>query len=222
MRTPARIATALAVSAGSACVGSATLGDRMFDHFSRAGQVQTALIVGDLEGARRPATWLAEHEDVGGFGDVGRTWVPRMQAAARDVVTAASLDEAADAAGRVGGTCAGCHAATGHGPTFRSASGAPPARTRGQHMIGHLWAMDRMWEGLIGGSDETWRSGARAIADIEPEPGFPGGGTSAVLARAVHDQAERAERAARDERPAAYAEMVKTCAACHTLSGVGR
>jgi cytochrome c553 len=205
----------------TACGGSATLGDRMFDHFQRAGQIQTSLIVGDLDGARRPAGWLAEHVEPTDLGPASETWVPRMREAARAVVGAASVDEAANAAGRIGATCAGCHAASGDGPRFRSAAGAPPARTRGQHMIGHLWAMDRMWEGLIGGSDETWRAGARALAETEPEQGFPGGGTAVVLARAVHDQASAAERAPVAERPAAYAEMIKACAACHALSGVG-
>jgi mono/diheme cytochrome c family protein len=221
MRTTVLISAALGAVIVSACAGSATVGDRMFDHFSRAGQIQTALIMGDLDGARRPGSWLAEHESFEDLGSEAQPWVEMIRSSAREVEEAPSIEEAADATGRLASACAGCHTASNDGPRFRSAGDAPPANTRGAHMVGHLWAMDRMWEGLIGASDETWRAGARAIADIEPESGFPGGGTAAVLARTVHDQAQEAERAEAQDRPAAYAEMMKTCASCHTLLGAG-
>ncbi len=221
MRTALSICGALLAVGAAACASSATLGDRMFDHFGRAGQIQSALIMGDLEGARRPASWLAEHEIAPDLGSVAEPWLEEIRGEARAVSDASSIDEAADATARLAAACAGCHTASDDGPRFRSAADPPDPRTRGAHMAGHLWAMDRMWEGLIGASDETWRAGARAIAGEEPEPGFPGGGTAAVLARAVHDQAARAEGAPARDRPAAYAEMIKACASCHTLSGVG-
>jgi cytochrome c553 len=211
----------IACVAATACASSATLGDRMFDHFGRAGQIQSALMMGDLEGARRPGAWLAEHEVASDLGPGAEPWMQEIRGEARAVSNASSIDEAADAAGRLAAACAGCHTAQQDGPRFRSAGDPPDPRTRGVHMAGHLWAMDRMWEGLIGASDDTWRAGARAIAGEDPEPGFPGGGTAAVLARAVHDQAAVAERAAPPDRPTAYAEMIKSCAGCHTLLGVG-
>jgi len=209
--------TGLTVIAG--CAGNATIGERVFDHFSRAGQIPTALISGDLEAARRPASWLADHEGFEDLGPDAEPWVARIRTEARAVADAPSLDAAADATGRLAAACADCHAAPDGAPRFRSAAAAPPVLTRGAHMMGHLWAMDRMWEGLVGGSDETWRAGARAISDVEPE-GFPGGGPAILLARSVHEQASDAAGLEPAARPAAYAELVKTCASCHTLTGV--
>ena len=35
-------------------------------------------------------------------------------------------------------------------------------------MLRHLWAADRMWEGLVGPSEEAWMAGAKAMAETEP------------------------------------------------------
>jgi hypothetical protein len=88
-------------------------------------------------------------------------------------------------------------------------------------MVRHLWAMDRMWEALIGGSDEAWRIGAEALATQSPDEEFGLGGASAALAEALHDQARDARQLTAAARPAAYADLVKVCAGCHTLNGVG-
>ena len=204
-----------------ACAGSLEgPTERMFDHYGRAGQIQTALIVGDLEASRRPAAWLAEHEAFAGLPTGSEQWVDEIRGAARAVRDADSIDQAADATARLASACAGCHAATDGGPRFRSA--APPASPDqlGSHMVRHLWGVDRMWEGVIGGSAQTWNAGARAIADSEPHEEFPGGSTTATLAQAVHDQAARALHLPAPDRPALYAEILKTCAGCHSLVGV--
>ena len=74
-----------AVMPSAFSAGSATVGDRMFDHFGRAGQIQTALIMGDLDGARRPGSWLAEHESFEDLGSDARPWVELIRSAAREV-----------------------------------------------------------------------------------------------------------------------------------------
>lgn len=211
----------LALPLLGSCGGSAAVDERMIDHFGRAGQIQSSLIAGDLEGARRPARWVAEHESLADPGPEAVQWARSLQRAAADIAAASSLDGAADATGHMVSACAGCHTAVG-GPSFRTMGAAPAAGTStGTHMVRHLWAMDRMWEALIGGSDEAWRAGAEALATQSPGEDFSAGGASAALAEALHEQARTAGQLSAAARPAAYADMIKVCAGCHTLNGVG-
>lgn len=210
-----------AVGVVAACGGPPPVGERMFDHFARAGEIQTALIAGDLSAARRPAEWLAEYERFEGVPASSADWVAVIRGAAREVADATSIDEAADAAGRLATGCAGCHRELDEGPRFRTPYDPPEANTRITHMMRHLWAMDRMWEGLISGSTVTWAAGADAIADARPERDFPGGAETAALAARVHELAGTARAATESERPAAYSALIRTCADCHTKLNVG-
>lgn len=217
-----RVLCLLALPVLGSCGGSAAVDERMIDHFGRAGQIQSSLIAGDLEGARRPARWVAEHESLADPGPEAVQWARSLQRAAADIAGASSLDGAADATGEMVSACAGCHGAAG-GPSFRTMGVAPPpGATTGTHMVRHLWAMDRMWEALIGGSDEAWRVGAQALAAQSPDEDFNAGGASAALAEALHEQARAAARLPVAARPPAYADMIKVCAGCHTLNGVGK
>jgi mono/diheme cytochrome c family protein len=216
MKVPTAILSTVGGLVLIGCAGTPPAEERMFDHFSRAGHVQTALILGDLNGARRPARWLAESAD---FPDGGDAWVDQLRRSARAVVEASSVDQAADAAGEMAASCAGCHGELG-GPRFGTGPGVEEGGTVASHMVRHLWAMDRMWEGLIGGSDEAWDRGARVLADQEPEVRIPGGPSTAALARSLHREASSAMDAVPERRPAAYASLVKTCAACHIVTGV--
>ena len=205
----------------ASCGGSAAVDERMIDHFSRAGQIPRSLSAGDLEAARRPARWVAEHESLADPGPEAVQWARSLQQASADIAHASSLDGAADATGRMVSACAGCHAAVG-GPRFTTMGAAPSTGTStGTHMVRHLWAMDRMWEGLIGGSDEVWRAGAEALASQSPDEDFSAGGASAALGEALHEQAQAAAQLPVGARPAAYADLIKVCAGCHTLNGVG-
>ena len=216
----AGVVTVASVFFLSGCAGTPSVEDRRFEQFGQAGRVQTALIVGDLEAARRPAAWLAEHDGLAELGSEAQPWAERIRTASSEVEQATSIGEAADATGRIADACAGCHTAADQGPRFRSSGPADDA-SEGAHMVQHLWAMDRMWIGLVAPDDAMWRSGAAAIADREPSDAFPGGTATAALAEAVHAQAARARDVSVDERGAAYAEMIKGCASCHAVVGAG-
>lgn len=218
MKLPTLFLLVAAVIVPPACQSDPppTLGDRMFDHFRRAGQVQTALIAGDLEGARLPASWLAKFDGFEDVTELSGPWLEQLRDAAADIEQAVSIAEAAEATGRLGASCAGCHRASADGPRFQQMTSAPMATETVSHMMRHLWAMDRMWEGLISGSSQTWVSGASTIADDEPDHEVGGGAEVAALAELVHSQANIARSAALADRPAAYAGLIETCAACHT------
>ena len=222
MRLPAPlllVSTQLVVAACSSAPPP-DLGERMFDHFQRAGQIQTALIVGDLEAARRPAAWLANYDQFDGL-DGDADWVDRVRSAAGEIESAATIAAAASAVSRMAGACAGCHESAADGPRFRQASDPPAGGTAIDHMMRHLWGMDRMWEGLISGSTETWTTGAAVLADEQPSAVFSSAAGVGEIGDRLHRQATAARSAAAPERPSAYADLLGTCAACHERVGVG-
>lgn len=223
MRVPAPTLIGSVVLSLTACSSSPPppdLGDRMFDHFHAAGQIQTALIVGDLEGVRQPAAWLANSEQFDDL-DGSEDGVQRVRAAASRIEDATSIRQAARAAGQLAGACAGCHEAANDGPRFHEADTPDEGGTAIDHMMRHLWAMDRMWEGLISGSTETWIAGASAIADEHPEGALSNPAAIGELGDRLHRQASDARTAPVSRRPALYGELLETCAACHERTGVG-
>ena len=94
------------------------------------------------------------------------------------------------------------------------------------HMQRHQWAIDRLWEGLIGPSDAAWSRGIRMLAEA------PLHGTEATwdepaaagdeLARRVHELGREAATALLPPaRAAVYGEVLGVCADCHTRTGGG-
>ena len=64
--------------------------------------------------------------------------------------------------------CGDCHRAKAAGPQF-AASQADRERTTsdslGERMQRHMWAVNRMWEGLTAPSDDAWNAGAQVLAN---------------------------------------------------------
>ena len=182
----------------------------MHAHYDDLRAVERLLIAGRLDDANTRAFLLAMPvEDPGLAG-----WPVERQ---RVVDTATSLRQAcclADALAReaqVAAACASCHVAADHPvrfapiPPLPPDTGAPAAR-----FARHGWAVERLWEGMIAPSDERWRAGLGALA-ITPLPS-----PSPSLAATLRGQA-RAELDVPqpEDRAAAYAALLVTCAACH-------
>jgi hypothetical protein len=87
----------------------------------------------------------------------------------------------------------------------------------------HLWAADRLWEGLIGPSDERWRVGAQVLRDAAL---YTDALTQDVakyeqvtkLAWTVHEIGARADITRdRHARSELYGQLLGTCARCHEI-----
>lgn len=136
---------------------------------------------------------------------------------------AGTLATAATALARVGAACASWHQVLGK-PDLRP--GEAPAEGSGAqlHMVRHQWAADRLWDGLIAPSDESWIKGAEALADAPLAPGelAPEQSVSpqvTQLASNVHAQAHAARGLPQEMRGGAYAELLRTCSGCHQSLG---
>ena len=84
-------------------------------------------------------------------------------------------------------------------------------------MARHAWAVDRLWEGMIGGGDHRWELGVAALGDT-PLP-FSPRSDAPILAARLQRLAKRAHAMRMgetlDDRMRTYGEILVTCAACH-------
>lgn len=194
----------------------------MKDHFSQAVTLRDLLIVGDLEGARKPAEWLADRDKHGEFPEAWNPHTTKMHISAKRIATAKSLEEASKEFGQLGNTCAECHVALGAKPGFAETpmpSGAADTRA---HMQRHAWGVARLWEGLIGPSEDRWSLGAVLLAE---EPlhedkflsGEPVSDKARLLSASVHKLGQQAsEPTDGAARTRIYGELLATCSGCHS------
>jgi len=199
---------------------------RMIGHYENVGRLYAEAAAGRLEGVHREAGELLAREsgeglprDVAGHVEELRTYTA-LAARAPDVTSAAS------AVARAAAACGSCHRAMKRSLAYEALTGPPPGDTPvATRMLRHRWAADRLWDGLVGPSDDSWRAGASVLRDA---PLFTDALTHDVqqyetvtkLAWTVHEIGARAG-SARDQsaRAALYGDLLGTCASCHRLIG---
>src|SRR5690606_31720974 len=99
---------------------------------------------------------------------------------------------------------------------------APPDGDIEAQMERHQWGAARLWEGVIGPSDDAWLAGARVVAAQDIDLGTTTRGKPNADV-AAHAEALRtlASEATRTDEPAArselYGTMLHTCASCHAI-----
>lgn len=198
-----------------------TVPAHMKEHFTKALDLQRAVIAGNVPEFKAAAVWMAEHQ----LGD-GQTYPPEwkdgvaaMQEAARQGRDATDLKSAAAAMGTMGVACAACHAKLG-GP--KAVLTEKPAEASGTvpHMKTHQWAADAMWTGLMAPSDDAWVKGAEAMsgAPLTHDTISPNKTVVKALAKLAdesHALAGKARTAEASGRGAAYADFLVGCSACH-------
>jgi cytochrome c556 len=199
----------------------------MAEHFGQTLEIQQAVIEGDLETARAAAKWMAEHKDVEEFPAGSEISLEWMNKAAETVVGATDLGGAAAAVAEMGYACGACHSHLEEGSTLIMSE--PEAEDPG-HMKGHDWAVVRLWEGLVGPSDEAWMAGSSVLAEVPLRPtslpeAHPSAQDAAELTAKISSLEEQVHllgvKAGQIEdakkRAHAYGELLATCADCHTM-----
>ncbi len=186
-------------------------------HFGDLRMIEQLLIAGKLDEGLVLAALLTGQPDEPGL----EPWAPQAKRVADAVgrlVHAPGLDDALRREAQVAVECAGCHVASQSWPRFRPISSPPPdGPLRKDRMARHVWAVDRLWEALVGADDARWTRGLEVLA-ATPLP-FPPTGDPPQLAIDLQAKA-RAQLANRgttllDDRGTAYGELLVTCAACH-------
>lgn len=185
----------------------------MKQHLDDLQTVERLLVAGDLDAARSLAFMLSKPEADPGMAP----WAAEAREvanAARALTAARTLDEALRREAAIAAACAGCHVRSGQLPQFEPLGDPPPA---GSQMERHQWAVDRLWEGMIGASDERWRAGLHVVAATPAPPAAAPaaarfGAQLQALARAA--LANRAKPAIAS-RARLYGEMLVACSGCH-------
>lgn len=198
-----------------------TPAEHMQQHFARVERVRDAVVAGDLDATREPARWLAGHDVMEGIPTGWEQHVTQMRRLAQVVVDARDLATAASATADMGGLCGGCHQSLDEGAQFTIV--VVPSEESGvvAHMLRHEWAADRLWEGLIGPSDEAWRVGAEALGEAALDPQDTPEEVT-VLARRVHELgAQAVETFGFSDRATLYGQLIASCARCHELMEAG-
>jgi hypothetical protein len=196
------------------------LQDHMHEHFESISELQRAIARGHLDTAKTHAQWLIDHEV-----KLREGWpmlVDDMRVAAGEVVKAKDLPTAAVVAARLGRTCSRCHERQSAVVTFAWEPAPADGLALATQMRRHQWAAARLWEGLVGPSDEMWNEGASALAkakldEVAASGGMPRGDVAALAAK-TRELATRAMTIDNgEERMTLYGELLSTCAGCHEL-----
>ena len=205
-----------------------SVADHMHEHLTRISAIKSAIVAGKLEEVHEPATWLADHETAAGLSTEFESYVIQMKSYARHVIDAQDLASAADSVSNMAKTCGNCHLVNEVNLEF--GYDRKPREDVGDvvtHMQRHQWAMDRLWEGLIGPSDTAWNRGADMLIDAPLLPSDVTTATDKVveigkIARRIHALGGiGTETTTPDARSELYAEVLRLCAGCHTLLSRG-
>jgi cytochrome c556 len=196
---------------------TASLDRMMRAHFHDSLLIRQAVVAGRYEQAVGPARVLSVVENDETFPASWREFINPMQNAARRVSKATSLEQAAAATADLAATCGQCHERLG-GPHVSAEPRPGGGATIEAWMKRHQWAGERLWEGLVGPSEEAWSAGAQALAaspvpsQLLADEGSQGRRAADALARLV---AKAPQLTDSEARTALYAELLVTCGDCH-------
>lgn len=192
----------------------------MRTHLTDLRTIERHLIAGRLEEAQATAFMLTKPAKDPGL-EPWQALADRVITEAKGLVDAKSIDDGCRRVARVAEACAECHLKTQTTPVFPEATpppgddGSPLAR-----MARHQWAVDRLWEGMVAGTDGPWVSGLEILA-ASPLP-FTTLTDAPALASRLQQLAgdalarHRDQSETLDSRTTTYGEMLVTCSACHS------
>lgn len=198
----------------------------MHAHFALARDLVTFAVNGDLDRLRVTARELSTLEEARGIPAGAEAYVDRVHAAARAAGAAPTASAAAREVAEVARSCGECHLAYGTDLGVRFQDDPPSSSDpRGRHARHLSWVNRLLWDGLVGPSDRTWRTGADALAGTY---GFPPPDATYVprnvVARAADELRQLGKDAAAaesaDARAGVLARVWVTCADCHTQAGI--
>ena len=203
--------------------------EHMHDHLTYITTIKAFITMGLLEGTRQPANWLATHDTMPNLPASYEPFVDFMRSSARQVESAKDLESAAAAVSLMAQNCGNCHRASHVDVEF--GYDALPAEWSDSetHMQRHQWAMDRLWEGLIGPSDTAWSRGTEMLGEEPLHAAEVSDSVTAAEARVLEDLAREVHElgaaskglTSLNDRSQVYGRILGLCADCHTRLGRG-
>ena len=199
----------------------------MRDHFESIRSIERAIVVGDLPQARDQAVKLASHQSNPEIESYSQE-VQAVRDAAAAIAASETHADMAIGAAVLASQCGHCHLLTSSITSFEWTEAPASNQSGAERMQRHRWAMDRLWEGLVGPSEQSWTAGAALLGQAPASAtGLPLGDMSEGDAKArLTNLAELGRKASsatdQAERTAIYGELLATCSACHTTVQAGK
>jgi hypothetical protein len=194
--------------------------EHMQEHFEAIRRIERAIVVGDTATAREQAQWLADHaaqDEIAKYSDE----LALVQKAAQALVDSNTTEKMAGNAANLASLCGHCHLVTTSITSFEWTEAPTESGGAKERMQRHLWAMDRLWEGLVGPSEMSWKEGTRVLL-AKPFPAEALAIDGKALADAkthLNKIAELAKEASTatglSDRARVYGELLGTCSTCH-------
>jgi len=193
----------------------------MLQYFDVVRDMRDDIVAGDL-----PATQSRARALIARLKNASHPvgWEPQLhpvREAARAVISARTLSEAALAQGQLGVSCGNCHDRLGTKVESETEYFAiEHDESIGENMTHHLNAMSTLWVGLVAASDEHWRDGASKLLSV---PLVPSGLAPKTPALELMEKQFRALGQAGLEAPLGadrgqiYGRLLSSCAGCHQL-----
>ncbi|MDX1572044.1 MAG: hypothetical protein R3200_16290, partial [Xanthomonadales bacterium] len=180
----------------------------MHERFAYATMMRTAVIHGYLDRAMRHARQL-------NFALEEMSTV-RIRQLAEAASKATTLAEAAQGIARVAEACGDCHEENKINVVVMGYQAPPLGQDLRARMGRHIWAADRMWEGLVAHSESSWVRGSKALAQ---DPFFTPDDEIRVPEEKLDELssiAAEGEAAKRwTKRAEVYGRFLGACADCH-------
>ncbi len=198
----------------------------MLRHYDRARALTSAVIFGNADGAHAAAAAILREEPSATLPEALDNERAAFVAAVRGVEAASDPVALSSAAATMARRCGDCHLAAGLGPSFSVGRVVDPV-TPEDHIRVLAWGSSRMWEGMVGGSDLSWRAGARALSgqllredlyvSVVSDPA-----EGRVLSTRLHDLGVQAlSSSTAEERSRVLGEIWGTCSGCHAMIDSG-
>lgn len=187
----------------------------MHQNFDLVRAIERLLIRGKLADAQKFATSISWAPDEPAHGPWA-THAVTIRERAADVARAKTVEDAIAKTAKLGAACGNCHGELGASPSFEHLPKLPADKpTVEARMQRHRWAADRLWEGVIGNADKSWRAGLDLLA-AKPldQPA-----NRAAFARQLQRLASQARQPSSGplvDRATTYGEILVVCARCHT------
>lgn len=218
-----------AEAASKPSTDSRSLHKHMQEHFVKADNLKDAVVAGKLDDAKALAKWMVEHPAPKDLPAMYKPHVERLRGTAQVIVDGAGASEVAHGAAAMAAACAKCHQSRGKQLDF----GSDPEPAAGDdisksHMARHAWAATRMWDGVVGGSDELYSTGAKIMSEL-PLFAVSLKKDNKLMAAAADQMIDQlkvsAEKAVAAKSPEARAEVLgavlSTCSNCHAMLDKG-
>lgn len=196
------------------------LAEEMHERFAWVSAIQEVTIQGDVAEARSLAQEFADRLPTPDQ-PAPAAWRPHVEALRGELEGLGHADDLRDAGtsvARLALLCGRCHAEAGARLDLPQMPQPTQSGSLTDAMHGHQWAVDRMWEGLVGPSDERWIRGSTMFVAI---PGCKVAGEAGdAESRALCSHAQSLARRgmvteSREGRAMIYGRLLATCADCH-------